>query len=332
MTILRGARRALPRALFPASGAALFLIGAGTFAADAQVVSLDLLNRLTTLEDSAKGTKSTLGLLDTKTAANGNLLSVHDGLLTGLKTDVGELRTGLTAVDTALDGVNAKLATNTTDLADLRVTVGDLSDLLGNLDVPDVIDVTGPVDVSSIVGSLNRQAVSVAANATGLANANVNIGVLQNNDAKQDLRLDDHDRRITQVTNVVAGQQLVLNDHERRITQNTSDIQRHEAAIGDLQSQMASGFAGIDDELRHQSRRIDKATEGVAMAMAMKSPAVPEDKNFAIFGSFGAFDGQTALAFAGGVRATEALQFDAGVAVGLDRGSVGGRAGATLAW
>lgn len=332
MTILRGVRRALPRALFSTSSAVLLFVSACPLAADAQVVSLDILNRLTTLESGAKNTGSALGALDTKTAANGSLLSVHDGLLTGLKGDVGELRTGLATMDTALDAVDAKLATNTADLADLRVSVGDLRGLIGNLEVPDIIDVTGPVDVADIVGSLNRQAVAVAANATGIANANVNIGVLQGNDGQQELRLDDHERRITQVTNVVAGQQVVLNDHERRIARNTSDIERHEAAIGDLQSQMASGFADIDGELRHQSRRIDKATEGVAMAIAMKSPAVPEDKNFALSGSFGAFDGQTALAFAGGIRATEALQFDAGVAVGLDRGSVGGRAGATLAW
>lgn len=331
MMIVRGLRRALPRALLSTLNGML-LLGAGVVGAHAQAVPLDLLTRLATLEDGAKGTGSTLKLLDARTATDGTLLSVHDGLLTGLKTDVGELRTGLAAADAAIDGVRAKLATNTTDLADLRVTVGDLRNLLGNLDVPDVIDVTGPVDVKDLVGSLNRQAVSIATNAAGIVNANVNIGVLQSNDAKQDLRLDDHERRITQVTNVVAGQQVVLDDHERRIVQNTTDIRRHDLAITDLQSQMADGFAGVESEIRHQSRRIDKATEGVAMAIAMKSPAVPEDKRFAISGSFGAFEGQTALAFAGGVRATDALQLDAGVAVGLDEGSIGGRAGATLAW
>jgi hypothetical protein len=68
------------------------------------------------------------------------------------------------------------------------------------------------------------------------------------------------------------------------------------------------------------------------MAMALSSPYVPEDKTFAISGGWGTFEGKNAFGLSGAMRATEYLQFDAGVAYGASTASVGGRMGATLAW
>lgn len=336
--------------------AALFYIG--TFAsfsqiAEAQTVSLDLLGRIAVLEQSATGTSSSLLGLRADTTANANLLQSQTTRLSALGSDVVTLRTGLGTLGSGLDATTTRLGRAVADIATLRTDVDDLKSIIGDGGALGVIDINGPADLGELLGTVGRQGAAITVNARDIASVKVGIGSLQSSDIEQDGRLDDHerrisrntrdiaadravlgdhDKRITRNTQDIAEDRLVLGDHERRISRNTNDIAANSSAIADLQSRMVNDFAGIDSELRSQDRRIDKATEGVAMALAMKSPAVPEDKEFALSGSFGAFEGRTALAVAGGIRANEFVQFDAGLAVGLDSGSIGGRAGATLAW
>ena len=94
----------------------------------------------------------------------------------------------------------------------------------------------------------------------------------------------------------------------------------------DLNGNLATDGGAVFDKL-------DDLEEGVAMALALPGVGfLPDDKRVAFNGSVGAFEGSWALAFAGAFKVNETLQFDGGLAVGLNEGNFGGRAGVTLAW
>ena len=77
---------------------------------------------------------------------------------------------------------------------------------------------------------------------------------------------------------------------------------------------------------------IDKANEGVAMAMAMESPNVPAGARFAISGGVGGFQGKNALATAISAAVGEKATVSAGLGYGLNSGEVGYRAGFQIAF
>ncbi|MDO9489298.1 MAG: YadA-like family protein, partial [Sphingomonadaceae bacterium] len=100
------------------------------------------------------------------------------------------------------------------------------------------------------------------------------------------------------------------------------------ASIATLQGQTATLF-----DLADVNRRdIRTANEGVAMALAMDSPSIPDGANYALSGGFGYFQKRTAFSSAVSARVGEMSAFSAGIGVGLDSGEVGGRAGFQVAW
>jgi hypothetical protein len=95
-----------------------------------------------------------------------------------------------------------------------------------------------------------------------------------------------------------------------------------------LQGQTATLF-----DLNDINRRgIRKANEGVAMALAMDSPAVPSGANYAVSGGLGYFEDRVAATAAFSARVGEMSSVSAGVGVGFDSGEVGARAGFQVAW
>lgn len=77
---------------------------------------------------------------------------------------------------------------------------------------------------------------------------------------------------------------------------------------------------------------IEQANEGVAMALAMESPAVPAGASFALSGGVGNYNGRTSLALAISTAVGEKASVSAGVGVGANSGEVGTRAGFQIAW
>ena len=108
----------------------------------------------------------------------------------------------------------------------------------------------------------------------------------------------------------------------------TSDAQGNLAVDRSIGTQMSQ----LDSRVRSLGSSIEDNKEGIAMAMALSTPYVPEDKTFAVSTSLGAFDGATAMAASMGYRFDANTQFDAGVTYGFDRNQVGGRIGVTYAW
>lgn len=73
-------------------------------------------------------------------------------------------------------------------------------------------------------------------------------------------------------------------------------------------------------------------TAGIAAAIALDSPYVPEGKTFGLSGGVGFYDDESAVAMAAAFRLNKTWQLNAGVTSGVDRGETGGRVGFQAAW
>jgi hypothetical protein len=91
-------------------------------------------------------------------------------------------------------------------------------------------------------------------------------------------------------------------------------------------------LAAINHELKDLDDEIDETKEGVAMALAMAMPMLPDWKTAAISANFGTFEGESAFAVAGVVRVDHNIAVHGGVGVGLDQGTTGGRVGVSFGW
>jgi hypothetical protein len=178
------------------------------------------------------------------------------------------------------------------------------------------------------------------------------LGQVETKNGEQDTRLakvetrnDEQDGKIAKVETVNTVQETKLADHEVRLTKvedvvnvqksmnsqmasMQSTLDSHGAAIGTLQGQVGTLF-----DLAKQNRQgIKAANGGVAMALAMESPAVPSGKSFAISGGVGNFKGQTSLSMALSVAVGEAATVSAGVGYSVNQKDVGTRAGFQIAF
>ena len=77
---------------------------------------------------------------------------------------------------------------------------------------------------------------------------------------------------------------------------------------------------------------IRRANEGVAIALAMESPALLPGTNFALSGGVGYFSDRAAAATAVTARVGENASVSAGLGVGFDSGEVGARGGFQVAF
>ena len=89
----------------------------------------------------------------------------------------------------------------------------------------------------------------------------------------------------------------------------------------------SSAFQNLQSDVRQN-------TEGTAIAIALGGAAaiLPEDKTFAASMNWGNFQGQNALGFGGVGRVNDNWFLNAGIGVGMNQGTTGGRAGVTYAW
>ena len=79
-------------------------------------------------------------------------------------------------------------------------------------------------------------------------------------------------------------------------------------------------------------RDIQKANEGVAMALALDSPSLPSGTNFGVSGGIGYYNHRTAGTIAASARIGPNASLSAGVGFGFDSGEVGARGGVQFAW
>ncbi len=227
---------------------------------------------------------------------------------------------------------------------DLGATLQGLLGILGGNTLEDVTEVTeglvGPGGViEAIEVEVNLQAAAIADLDVDIGDLRGSLTLVEGDVASLVSITGDHEIRIAALDDTVAGHGLTLATHTTEIAAlqqvslaTTATLATHQTRLDDIDSRLNDGLATLGAGLSAVNGRVDRANEGVAMAMALKSPYVPADKTFALSGGWGTFEGEHAFGLAGAVRATEYLQLDGGVAFGAGHATVGGRLGATVAW
>ncbi len=227
---------------------------------------------------------------------------------------------------------------------DLGGTLSALLGVLGGNTLEDVADVTaqliGPGGVlETIETEINLQAAAIVDLDIGLGDLRGSLDLVEADVANLVTITGNHTTQIAVLDETVAGHGVTLGIHGGQIAvlqaasvTTAATLIDHGARLDSLDTRLNDGLASVSAGLSAVNARVDRANEGVAMAMALKSPYVPSDKTFALSGGWGTFEGENAFGISGAVRASDYLQFDAGVAFGAGHSTVGGRVGATLAW
>lgn len=107
-----------------------------------------------------------------------------------------------------------------------------------------------------------------------------------------------------------------------------SQANAHGATIVTLQQDTAALF----DLAETMNEEVERAHEGVAMALALETPMLPAGTRFGIAGGIGYYNEQAAGSLSVAVRAGMNAALSAGVGLGLNSGEVGARAGFQAAW
>lgn len=102
-----------------------------------------------------------------------------------------------------------------------------------------------------------------------------------------------------------------------------------------LSNGLAAANADINElfDLTNRNRRdIRDSNEGVAMALAMDTPAIPAGANVALSGGLGYFKNRVSFATAISVAVGQMSSVSAGLGYGINSKEIGARAGFQLAW
>ena len=196
---------------------------------------------------------------------------------------------------------------------------------------------------------LNATNLSVAANSTGIAaNAtaiSANASAIAAIDTDMSAMEDDiaANRTATQANATaiaanadgigmnlaaIVATQAALTENRTYIDENRTLLAANTAAIGILQDQMEL----IAGDVAENRADIERLQEGVAMALALDSPALPAGTSFALSGGAGVYQGKGSFALALTAAVAETTSVSAGFGVGTDSGEFGGRAGFQIAW
>jgi hypothetical protein len=146
---------------------------------------------------------------------------------------------------------------------------------------------------------------------------------------------DATDTKVTAVEAVQVQQGTAIAMTNAELIKQTAKIANMQTGIDVLSGQISQINGSIEALARQgaeNAQAIKTANEGVAMALALESPAVPADGKFAMSLGVGTWEGQTAMAGAVSYRLAPSVIVSGGVGAGLNSGKVGGRAGVQVAW
>jgi trimeric autotransporter adhesin len=116
-----------------------------------------------------------------------------------------------------------------------------------------------------------------------------------------------------------------------RVTGLAGPIDNSDAAtkgyVDTLQGQTNVQLQSLTSGLNGALKRIDRTSQGVALAIAMGGGFLSDDKKFSLWGGWGSFDGFNALAAQSYIRLTDDIVLNAGASFGLEDKVVGTRVG-----
>lgn len=204
-----------------------------------------------------------------------------------------------------------------------------------------VQNVGGPVDATD---ATNKDYVDSAVAQTNAVNARQDqeLTDIRTVNARQDQELGDVRAVNTQQASQISAVETANTRQDQELTQvravNSTQADQI-AALQALDAQQGqqivalqvgqAALLGMIDETR---RELEETNEGVAMGLAMESPALPPGANFALSGGVGYFGDRSAVTTAITTRISPNASFSAGVGVGLNSGKFGARGGFQIAW
>ena len=97
--------------------------------------------------------------------------------------------------------------------------------------------------------------------------------------------------------------------------------------VDTVTGQFGQQLNSLTNGLNGAFRRIERNSQGVALAIAMGGGYLEHDAKFALFGGYGNFDGYNAVAAQTYVRVSDNVSINAGVSFGLEEKLVGTRVG-----
>ena len=179
---------------------------------------------------------------------------------------------------------------------------------------------------ASVANGTSGVAIGNGASNASFANS-VALGAGSTNTAANQVNVGG--RTIGGVANGVAASDAV---NLGQLNAATAGFASSVAAINGSILGLQGDVANLYNKNRSQDRMIDKANEGVAMALALDSPNIPAGSTFALSGGIGGFQGKNALATAISAAIGEKATVSAGLGYGLNSGEVGYRAGFQVAF
>jgi trimeric autotransporter adhesin len=101
----------------------------------------------------------------------------------------------------------------------------------------------------------------------------------------------------------------------------------NKAYVDGLTAQTNTQLAGLTQGLNGAFNRIERNSQGVALAIAMGGGFLSDDKDFSLWGAWGNFDGYNALSAQTYVRLSDDIYLNAGVSFGMEQKLLGTRVG-----
>jgi trimeric autotransporter adhesin len=116
-----------------------------------------------------------------------------------------------------------------------------------------------------------------------------------------------------------------------RVTGLAGPVETADAAtkgyVDTLQGQTNGQLQQLTSGLNGAFNRIERNSQGVALAIAMGGGFLSDDKKFSLWGAWGNFDGYNALAAQTYIRLTDDIILNGGMSFGLEENLVGTRVG-----
>lgn len=288
---------------------ALSLLAFFSTSSAAQTPTLaDLLAQLN-VDVTAQNNRLTVGLLD----------------LAEVQVDLGQTASNLSQLSANLTSLSSRVDTHANTLSLLRRDTDGNSARIASLGSENDAQ-------DQDIDSMRR---AIAASSSQMNGAQAEMAGVRSDVASVQQENANQNDAISNLAAVSDDQAAQLDQHATMLTtqsQRMASLEANDARGSEATANMVSRLDKADTRMEAMDNRIDVANEGVAMAFALKSPAIESNKTFAISGGWGTFEGENAFAVSGAVRANDFIQLDAGIAVGSGNSSVGGRAGATVSW
>ena len=194
---------------------------------------------------------------------------------------------------------------------------------------------TNTANIAANTSAIATNTSDIATNTANIATNTSDIAALQAIEDTQTAAIAANTSAINTNSAAIATNTAAIAMNTTGVAENRAYIELNSAAIAQHAVRMDL-LEGQMDVMRGQvnqhSRDISRLQEGVAMALALDSPALPSGTRFGISGGVGVFAGKSAIAMAVTAAVSEVTSVSAGFGLGTDSGEFAGRAGFQFAW